>query len=114
MSDTKHTPTPWMAVEHSWSTTGIYAKDQSEGGTIAVLCIEGEAAEDTQEELEAWMAANAAFIVRAVNSHEQLVAALNKIHNWLVCAPIATPEDMAQSFAEMERAASIALAAAEA
>lgn len=28
---------------------------------------------------------------------------LNRISNWLVCAPIATPEDMAQSFAPFQQ-----------
>jgi hypothetical protein len=40
---------------------------------------------------------------------EPVRAALEKIHNWLVCAPLCSAEDMAQSFEEMERAASEAL-----
>jgi hypothetical protein len=99
MSDTKHTPTPWGESNYP----GDIVDSDGELLATAYSMDDGICA-----------GANAAFIVRAVNSHEQLVAALNKIHNWLVCAPIATPEDMAQSFAEMERAASIALAAAEA
>lgn len=35
--------------------------------------------------------------------------ALDEIHNWLVCADIATVEDMAQSFPRMEQLASKAL-----
>lgn len=38
-----------------------------------------------------------------------LVDALNEINNWLVCAPISTPEDMAQSFAYMQQVAQRAL-----
>lgn len=72
MSNTKHTPTPWHAVENSWSHTGIYAGHKE----VAGLDIYDEATEENQEDHEALMAANAAFIVRAVNSHEQLVAAL--------------------------------------
>ena len=43
-----------------------------------------------------------------------LLEALNEIHNWLVCAPIATAEDMAESFPYMERLAEAAIARAEA
>ena len=34
---------------------------------------------------------------------DKLRDALDKIHSWLVCASISTPEDMAQSFVEMEK-----------
>ena len=37
------------------------------------------------------------------------VEALNEINNWLVCACIATPEDMAQSFDHMQSVADKAL-----
>lgn len=40
---------------------------------------------------------------------KEVRAALNKINNWLVCAAIATPEDMAQSFGEMQREAARAI-----
>ena len=39
------------------------------------------------------------------------VEALNEINNWLVCACIATPEDMAQSFGYMQSVADKAIAA---
>lgn len=42
-----------------------------------------------------------------------LLQALQEIDNWLVCAAIATPEDMAQSFSHMEQVASAAIAKAE-
>lgn len=35
--------------------------------------------------------------------------ALLKLHGWLVCAAIASPEDMAQSFEDMELTARLAL-----
>ena len=41
--------------------------------------------------------------------NEKLKAALQEIDNWLVCAPIATAEDMAQSFEHMQKVASVAL-----
>jgi len=43
----------------------------------------------------------------------KLLEALLKIHDWLVCACIADPDDMAQSFADMEETARLAIAAAE-
>ena len=46
--------------------------------------------------------------------NQQLLEALKEIDNWLVCAAIATPEDMAQSFSAMEQLARAAIAAAEA
>lgn len=40
---------------------------------------------------------------------DELLAALNEINNWLVCACIATPEDMAQSFQHMQQVADAAI-----
>lgn len=70
--EAKQTPAPWSVIEHSWATTGIYAGEVR----IAVLDIKAEATEDTQIDLEEQMRANAAFIVRAVNAHDELLAAL--------------------------------------
>lgn len=60
MSD-QHTPTPWY----------VYA-----GGGIRTM---------DEEYVPLFQAANAAFIVRAVNAHDDLVAALTRIanHPWL-------------------------------
>lgn len=44
-----------------------------------------------------------------VKERDALRAALNEIHGWLVCAPIASNDDMAQSFPTMERIAAKAL-----
>ena len=41
--------------------------------------------------------------------NKSLCDALDKIHSWLVCASISPPEDMAQSFVEMEKIAREAL-----
>lgn len=49
----------------------------------------------------------------ACNPNKELLDALNAVHSWLVCAPIATPEDMAQSFQAMEKLVSEAIAKAE-
>ena len=45
--------------------------------------------------------------------NKELLAALKEIDSWLVCACIATPEDMAQSFSHMEQVASAAINKAE-
>jgi hypothetical protein len=39
----------------------------------------------------------------------ELRAALEKVHSWIVCYSIASPEDMAQSFPEMEKIIDAAL-----
>jgi hypothetical protein len=49
-------------------------------------------------------------VVIATNA--ELLEALNEINNWLVCACIATPEDMAQSFLHMQQVAETAIAKA--
>ena len=50
---------------------------------------------------------------RLYKSNIELLAALREIDNWLVCACIATPEDMAQSVTHMEQVAQAAIAKAE-
>lgn len=63
MTNTKHTPTPW------WHTqSGIVVGD----GRIITDCQESAPFDD--------MKANAEFIVRAVNVHDELVAALMDLH----------------------------------
>ena len=41
--------------------------------------------------------------------NEKMRETLNELNNWLVCAPIATAEDMAQSFAHMQQQCELAL-----
>jgi len=63
---TEHTPTPWeIGISH----TEEIAIRHPEGDCIATVCdlLEGEAQ------------ANASFIVRACNSHDELVACLEDI-----------------------------------
>ena len=50
---------------------------------------------------------------RLHESNQELLAALKEIDSWLVCACIATPEDMAQSFPTMQQVASAAINKAE-
>jgi hypothetical protein len=49
--------------------------------------------------------------LRKVNA--ELLEALKELDSWLVCACIATPEDMAQSFPHMQQVVSAAIAKAE-
>lgn len=60
---TKHTPGPWRTVNHSWSTTGIYADDSrvAKDWRIGEMSIEQEATEENQERLEEILAKNAAL-----------------------------------------------------
>jgi hypothetical protein len=71
MSNTKHTPTPWFTQRDSWST--VYIEARIRPGTLQEIaaCGPTENGSDEQE-------ANAAFIVRACNAHEQLVDALRQ------------------------------------
>jgi hypothetical protein len=80
MSNTKHTKTPWhYGPMHGWGDHCITrrpAGDYDPSGVIgdAPLAIVVEKAGHWENGYP--VEANAAFIVRAVNSHEQLVAAL--------------------------------------
>ena len=76
-----HTPTPWKIT----GATLVYSNGSETGGTV---CVCGEPRETTVVEYrrtEPWKpgfeeaAANAAFIVKAVNSHEALVEALREV-----------------------------------
>jgi hypothetical protein len=75
MSNTKHTPTPWRLIEgnlikQDYRPIGL---DDSSGVLIGSVCGHPSSGfYPTEEE----GAANAAFIVRACNSHEQLVNGL--------------------------------------
>jgi len=66
-----HTPTPWFASAQPEGRFDIL--DGPNLNTATVLCTRYEYSERKDE-----MHANAAFIVKAVNSHEQLVAALRE------------------------------------
>jgi hypothetical protein len=43
------------------------------------------------------------------STNQQMLDALNEINNWLVCATISTPEDMANSFPYMQELAQKAI-----
>lgn len=62
----EHTPTPWKRSENNWGRVNIHNFPNG-GGTNIIADLVGNAEE---------MDANSAFIVRAVNSHDDLVEAL--------------------------------------
>jgi NCAIR mutase (PurE)-related protein len=68
MTQSKHTPTPWVVTTDSSGFTAINNHDNFRSDfPLATMCkgmTQGEA--------------NAAFIVKAVNNHEALVSALEK------------------------------------
>ena len=83
-TQTQHTPTPWTAAGWSSNGTPIIAKDplKTIARTVAVIPCEYATAsrimlrnanQQADYELRTTKA-NAAFIVRACNAHEQLVA----------------------------------------
>jgi hypothetical protein len=76
----KHTPGPWQVIEHSWSDTGIYAVNDR----VAKLSIYDEATEDTQEEMELTMAANAHLIAAAPDLLEACRIALPYLADVLI------------------------------
>ena len=79
-SQTKHTPLPWQ-YSHRETSDGMYSTQvyDEAGETIATLAWypvqEGSLTRTARE-------ANAALIVRAVNSHAELVAALEHVSDW--------------------------------
>ena len=90
MSDTKHTPTPWQACD--WHNDFgdepfmIYAEEKEvlRAGQSSIWpdgIVKTSIA--NTEECDGDRVANAAFIVKAVNAHEGLVAALRKCLNYI-------------------------------
>lgn len=68
---TKHTTLPWKYVGNSWQYTTIYDGNNK---VVATMDLEDwDVTEDNQEELEKGQQKCAEFIVRACNSHDELV-----------------------------------------
>lgn len=58
--------TPWKIVEHSWSEIGIY---DNENRRVAVVEIDSNVTEDTQDMFERIMLKKAQHIVDSVNKN---------------------------------------------
>jgi hypothetical protein len=104
MSNAKHTPTPWWVAQSAGpGILAVDAIDPADGNLFAVCEIFGI---NDMREHSPEAEANAAFIVRACNCHNQLVAALKALYDAVDSSVELTPEIMRQARA--------ALAAAEA
>lgn len=79
MSETEHSPTPWV-LGFDYHRTLIRTGDASTGRRVATTFITGDASAKVN-------VANAAFIVRAVNSHDALVEALEAALAWIDAVP---------------------------
>lgn len=86
---TGHTPTPWMQNENRIETCDLMVEGRPELGGISVATIYPPADIQAVKGIEAAIKvkdANAAFIVRACNSHDALVAALHSASSELEAA----------------------------
>lgn len=118
MSNTKHTPTPWRASNNTGPKMQSYSQSSCIAGTGAnsLQLVAGCFNDIGGPEVAA---GNAAFIVRACNSHEQLVAALRNLiaasdAYSTVHAPDSDDAARMVRYAEAFNNARAALAAAEA
>lgn len=110
MSNTaQHTPTPWHVVNGSLIKDELMPFDRDERDTVLVATTAGTATAEVAE-------ANAAFIVRACNSHEQLVAVAKLARGLTNAIMQSSSKDAAlvAEAAESLRRIDAALAAAEA
>ena len=79
MQEAKHTPTPWR-ISNKFCDVRIVAGKPDDTDTIAVM---GNWTPEFFEEQDA----NVHFIVTAVNAHEEMLAALQRVTKWLIrCA----------------------------
>lgn len=88
----QHTPTPWRGkIDGKWGDSGEWIVEHPDCGSAAIAITAHNnrkvvaivvQAEDEYESLEL-LEANAAFIVRACNAHDELVAALEETRVFL-------------------------------
>jgi len=100
---TQHTPTPWKVLQ-AGDPSGVPRVTSDKGG-VAVICVNrymGEKGPSAEE------SANAAFIVRACNAHDELVAALTLAK--YVLATLSLDDDCTEGQPEALAAARAALA----
>lgn len=101
MSNTKHTPTPWERCD-AFGASAMGLNVKATGDDKMICSTTGYYGRDGA-------AANAAFIARACNSHEQLVAALEAARMVIETSDDQEPQ-MIAALSQIEAA----LAAAEA
>jgi hypothetical protein len=89
----EHTPTPWTCRGQSVFDTSEHTVSLAYCGTVAGagVCKDGQVRSFGVNEATA--NANAAFIVKAVNSHEPLVAELRRLHE--ICGHQTTADILA-------------------
>jgi hypothetical protein len=90
--ETKHTPTPWHAISQGTAHFISQASDEEFRFAIAKVF---EQTYHPDGPSAAWheAKANAKHIVRCVNAHDELVAALQSIKDWCFPAPVEMPDD---------------------
>ena len=101
----KHTPGPWQTDQAEHDAPYQDIRIHAGKGSICCVWIDDAPLHDYNAEQRA----NARLIAAA----PELLEALKELDSWLVCACIATPEDMAQSFPHMQQVVSAAIARAE-
>ena len=77
-----HTPTPWVLVEKPTTAGTVFkvGSQQMVDGTHGGICLYDDHT-SLNPHVPGTQEANAAFIVRACNSHDQLVAAVKAQHS---------------------------------
>lgn len=100
-----HGPGPWVTdeAEHDCPLQDIVIYD-AENSSICKVFIDDAPVPD----YNARQYANA----RLLRAAPEMADLLRELNNWLVCAPIATAEDMAQSFEPFQRQIEALLTAA--
>lgn len=112
-----HTPLPWFQTDnHSTMPEAMNTIQAENGEVVAWACCKIPKFNDSLE-AHAWrnsqrakLKANASFIVRAANSHDELVAALQDFVNGASTNAITSDHD--ETFANLLRKSHIALAKA--
>lgn len=107
MDSSKHSPTPWFAKRNGFST--VYIESRLRPGVLqeVAACGPTEAGSESQD-------ANAAFIVRAANSHDRLIAALKTLDECYceIGAPMTSADRLRHRKAIIETRAALAAAGA--
>lgn len=108
MSEVKHTPTPWKIHEHDGESflNGVGKSYWQIDGPQHAICNNRDCAGSSAEQK-----ANAAFIVKAVNSYEKLVAALQNIMNGISTGAIKSDYDETMEQAVIQAHNALTLAA---